>query len=74
MKWFIDIFLKSFNDGETRISEKQYNIFCKYLKERFVCGYIEGVSAVINGKRIKAYEWSSVAGRQYFVEITGGNA
>ena len=74
MKWFINVFLKSFNNGETRISEKQYNIFCKYLKERFSSGYIEGFTGVVDGKTVKAYEWNCVTGRQYFVEISGVTA
>lgn len=31
--WFLNTFLKSFKEGETRISEKQFAIFEKYLIE-----------------------------------------
>lgn len=69
MNWFINTFLSSFKKGETRISEKQFNIFMKYLKNEYETGYISGKKDTINGLKINAYEWGCISGRQYFVVI-----
>lgn len=65
--WFIS-FLCSFKEGESRISEKQFNIFAKYLGEEFRDGYISGYRGEVEGYRIKAYRWDSVAGARWFVD------
>lgn len=70
MKWFINTFLKSFKAGETKISEKQYRIFEKYLKHESKDGYISGYMDEIEGFKIKAYEWASISGIKYYVDIT----
>lgn len=69
MKWFTDKFLPSFKDGETRISEKQFNIFCRYLKDTYERGYTEYHSGKVNNKLVRAYEWNCITGTQYFVII-----
>ena len=67
--WFKNTFLASFKRGDTRISEKQFRIFEKYLDDDFVDGYIAGVRGIVDGKKITAYEWHRVGYTQYFVEI-----
>ncbi len=70
MEWFKNVFLASFKKGETRITEKQFNIFMKYLKGNYYeNGYISGKKDIIDGLKINAYEWGSIAGQQYFVVI-----
>ena len=70
MEWFKNVFLPSFKTGETRISEKQYNIFMKYLHvDEYETGYVRGKKDTIDGVKINAYEWSSVYGLQYYVVI-----
>lgn len=76
MKWFKEVFLKSFEVGiEIRISEKQFRIFEKYLKESpYGMGY-DGkytfqVEGKIDGAKVVAYEWFCVGKHQFFVKIT----
>lgn len=65
--WFLG-FISSFKTGDTQISEKQFNIFSKYLDEPFSDGYIRGYRGEAGGYRLKAYEWSRVNGRAYYIE------
>lgn len=72
MNWFINVFLPSFEIGkEVRITEKQFCIFQKYLnpKDSNFNGYTEEYFDTINGLKILAYAWSSMAGNQYFLKI-----
>lgn len=77
MKWFKDIFLKSFEIGkELRISEKQFRIFEKYLKESPRNMGYDGkttfqVEGIIDGLTIVAYEWFCYGKHQFFVTIRG---
>ena len=66
-EWFIG-FLKSFKEGESRISGKQFDIFAKYLEEQFKDGYISGYRGKVDGYKIKAYRWDSKVGARYYVE------
>lgn len=76
MKWFKEVFLKSFEVGrEIRISEKQFRIFERYLDEPpYGLGY-DGrftfrVEGKIDGLKVVAYEWFCVGRHQFFVKIT----
>ena len=69
MEWFKNTFLKSFKEGETQISEKQFWIFCKYLTTSFETDYTYGYIDTIDGLKIKAYEWACKGGARYYVEI-----
>lgn len=69
MKWFSGVFLQSFKDGETRISEKQFDIFCKYLHTVYEMGYTEYHEGIINNKRVRAYVWDCITGPRYYVII-----
>lgn len=75
MKWFTEIFLKSFEIGkEIRITEKQFRIFEKYLSESPRNMSYDGkttfqVEGIINNLRIVAYEWFCVGKHQFFVTI-----
>lgn len=73
MKWFTKTFLPSFKIGETKITEKQFFIFTKYLKERIENDYTEEYRGIVEDKKICAYVWDSVAGTQYFVRIQEAN-
>ena len=75
MKWFKEIFLKSFETGkELRISEKQFRIFERYLKESpYGMGY-DGkytfqVEGIVDGLKVVAYEWLCYGRHQFFVTI-----
>lgn len=66
--WFKDIFLKSFKEGETQITEKQYNVFANNLKgDEFIDGYIAGYTGIVDGFKFKAYTWDFVGGTRYYV-------
>lgn len=67
INWFKDIFLKSFKDGEQRISEKQYYIFTRYLKVQFIDGYTEGVKDEIDGYKITATLWHCITGDRFYL-------
>ena len=69
MKWFKEVFLKSFKTGETSISKKQYDIFMKYMKDEFEDGYIRGKRQIIDSLKVKAYEWFTIYGSRYYVQI-----
>lgn len=75
MKWFKEVFLKSFETGkELRISEKQFRIFEKYLTESpigmgYNGKYTFQVEGKIDNKKIIAYEWFCVGKHQFFVKI-----
>lgn len=77
MKWFKETFLKSFEIGkELRISEKQFRIFEKYLKESPLgMGYDGKYIFQVEGKfddlklKVVAYEWFCVGKHQFFVKI-----
>ena len=73
MKWFMNTFLPSFKDGETRISEKQFNIFCRYCKNVYERGFTEYHETIIAGRKIRAYEWACITGVQYYVIIERDN-
>lgn len=68
MKWFKEIFLKSFEDCRgRRITEKQANIFIKYLPNRedlfgFNATYYSGL---IDNREIRVQESSTCCGRSY---------
>lgn len=61
-------FLDSFKEGETQISEKQYNIFARNLKGTFKNGYIEGYTDKMDGFKYRAYLWDCITGCRYYVE------
>lgn len=66
--WFKDTFLKSFKEGETQITEKQYNIFVNNLKgDEFIDGYIAGYTDIIEGYKYKAYTWDCISGVRYYI-------
>ena len=75
MKWFKEVFLKSFEAGkEIRITEKQFRIFERYLKESpYGIGYdgktIFQVEGIIDNLKIVAYEWFCIGKHQFFVTI-----
>lgn len=75
MKWFKEVFLKSFVTGkELRISEKQFRIFEKYLDESPYNMMYDGkttfqVDGIIDGLRVVAYEWFCYGRHQFFVTI-----
>ena len=76
MKWFREIFLKSFEDCKgRRITVKQANIFIKYLPERydsvgFNATYYNGI---INNRKIIVQESDVCCGhgyrQEYFLTI-----
>lgn len=67
--WFRNTFLKSFKEGETQITEKQYKVFAKNLKgDEFIDGYIAGYTDIIDGFKLKAYSWETVNGTKYYIE------
>ena len=68
-KWFCEKFLPAFRDGETRISEKQYEVFCRNLPDVFERGCTVNHVGEVNGKRVTAYEWASIAGTRFYVHI-----
>ena len=71
MKWFKEVFLQSFEIGkELNISEKQYRIFEKYLKNETEDGYLIKIFDTIDGKKIVAYDWASVGKHRYYLRIT----
>jgi hypothetical protein len=53
MKWFKDVFLASFEVGTRKISEKQAEIFKKYLKQSYEKDNAEYFTDCINGISIK---------------------
>lgn len=66
--WFKDTFLKSFKEGETQITEKQYNVFAKNLKDgEFIDGYIAGYTGIVDGFKYKAYVWDCISGIRYYI-------
>lgn len=76
MKWFKEVFLKSFEIGkELRISEKQFGIFDKYLTESplgmgYDGKYTYQVEGKFDGIKVIAYEWFCKGKHQFFVKIT----
>lgn len=66
--WFKDIFLKSFKEGETQITEKQYNVFVRNLKgDEFIDGYIAGYTNILDDFKYKVYAWFCVSGTRYYI-------
>lgn len=50
MTWFKNVFLPSFKLGETRISKKQYAVFCKYLQnheKNVYYNYVNGLEIIV---------------------------
>lgn len=71
MKWFKEVFLPSFEQGkEVNISEKQFRIFEKYLKNEKEVGYLYTIYDIIDGLKIEAYEWCTVGKHRYYLTIT----
>ena len=71
MKWFKDVFLPSFEQGkEVIISEKQFRIFEKYLKNEKEVGYLYTVYDIIDNLKIEASEWCTVGKHRYYLTIT----
>ena len=71
MKWFKEVFLPSFEQGkEVNISEKQFRIFEKYLKNEKGNGYLYTVYDVIDGLKIEASEWCTVGKHRYYLTIS----
>ena len=65
-KWFENVFLPSFDKGkETRISEKQFNIFVKNSDNNYEIGYTE----YFEGRNFRAYSWSCISGTRYYVTV-----
>lgn len=69
MKWFTEVFLPSFKAGETRITEKQFMIFARYLTESFSTGTSLNYKGVVNGKKIWAQEWVCKGGTRWYVTV-----
>lgn len=70
MKWFKEVFLPSFEEGkEINITEKQFRIFERYLKNSKEDGYLFTVYDIIDGKRIEASEWACVGKYRYYLII-----
>ena len=70
MKWFKEVFLPSFETGkELNITEKQFEIFERYLKHSKEDGYLYTVYDEFDGMKIEAYEWSCVGKHRYYVTI-----
>lgn len=70
MKWFKEVFLASFETGkEIQISEKQFEIFERYLPEGKVDGYTYNIYGIVNNRKIHAYEWACVGKHKYYVII-----
>lgn len=69
MKWFTEVFLLSFKLGETRITEKQFNIFARYLPEEVETSTSLNYKGIINGKKVWAQEWACKTGTRYYVTI-----
>lgn len=68
-KWFLNTFLPSFKEGDTQITEKQYNVFVSNLKgKEFIDGYISGYMKTVNGYKLKVYSWQTVNGTRYYIE------
>lgn len=65
--WFCNFFT-TFKEGESRISEKQFNVFAKYLDEEFRDGYISGYRDTVEGYTVKAYRWDCKGGVRYYLE------
>lgn len=70
MKWFKEVFLPSFETGrEIQITEKQFRIFERYLKESKETGYVYNLYGTIDNFKIHAYEWACVGKHRYYVTI-----
>ena len=70
MKWFTDVFLRSFETGkEIQITEKQFLIFEKYLKESKDIGYTYNLYGTVNNLKIHVYEWACVGKHRYYAII-----
>lgn len=70
MKWFKEIFLPSFEKGkEIRISEKQFRIFERYLKESKEDGYVYKIWGKVNNLKVEAIDWACIGGHRYYVTI-----
>lgn len=70
MEWFKNVFLPSFETGkEIPISEKQFRIFERYLKESKENGYTYDLYGTVNDLKIHAYEWSCIGKHRYYVII-----
>lgn len=70
MKWFKEVFLPSFEtEKELNISEKQFRIFERYLKNEKEDGYLVTIFDVIDGKKIIATDWASVGKHRYYLKI-----
>lgn len=66
MKWFKEVFLPSFEDCKgKRVSEKQGQIFEKYLNFDYSNDNVEYFTKVIDGKKIKLQKSSVFNGCYY---------
>ena len=72
MKWFKEVFLPSFETGkELRISEKQFDIFCRYARnyEETNDGFLEMLTYTVDGKHVTASKHRCKWGSTYWVKI-----
>lgn len=71
MEWFKNVFLNSFErNKEINISEKQFGIFERYLKNTKETGYLYTVYGTVENIKIEAYEWACVGKHRYYAKIT----
>ena len=69
MKWFKEVFIPSFKKGTTRISEKQADIFKKYLKDSHEQFNAEYFTDTLNGLTIVLQDSLVLKGyKQYYHE------
>ena len=70
-QWFSG-FLSSFKEGENRISEKQFDVFERYLSTEYVNGYINGYQDYVkDGEityKVKVIRWDCITGARYYLE------
>lgn len=72
MKWFTETFLPSFETGkELRISEKQFDIFCRYARnyEEEVSGFVETLTYNVGNKKVVISKHRCRWGATYWVKI-----
>lgn len=72
MKWFKETFLPSFETGkEIRISEKQFDIFCKYARnyEEKINGFEETITYSVGDKLIVVSKHRCKWGATYRLKI-----
>ncbi len=72
MKWFVETFLPSFETGkEQKISEKQFDIFCKYARnyEENNDGFSEEITYNVDDKQIVVSKHRCKWGATYWLRI-----